>query len=66
MSDVIEQLMNRHHSVRKFKQEPLSKETVKQLVQAGQSASTSSYLQTYSALILRLKKRCVKFLDKLM
>ena len=50
MSDVIEQLMNRHHSVRKFKQEPLSKETVKQLVQAGQSASTSSYLQTYSVI----------------
>lgn len=48
MSDVIEQLMKKHHSVRRFKQEPLSEATVKQLVQAGQSASTSSYLQTYS------------------
>lgn len=50
MSDVVEQLMMKHHSVRKFKDEPLSKDTVKQLVQAGQSASTSSYLQTYSVI----------------
>lgn len=48
MSDVIEQIMMKHHSVRKFKNEPLSKETVKKLVEAGQRASTSSYLQTYS------------------
>ena len=48
MSDAIEQLMKKHHSVRRFKQEPLSEATVKQLVQAGQSASTSSYLQAYS------------------
>ncbi|MCP6652391.1 nitroreductase family protein, partial [Klebsiella pneumoniae] len=48
MSDVIDQIMMKHHSVRKFKNEPLSKETVKKLVEAGQRASTSSYLQTYS------------------
>lgn len=32
MSDVIDQIMMKHHTVRKFKDEPLSKETVKKLV----------------------------------
>ncbi|TBW72299.1 NADPH-dependent oxidoreductase, partial [Staphylococcus warneri] len=40
--------MKQHHSVRKFKNQPLGSETVEKLVEAGQSASTSSYLQTYS------------------
>ena len=48
MSDYVYELMKQHHSVRKFKDQPLSSETVEKLVEAGQSASTSSYLQTYS------------------
>lgn len=48
MSDYVYDLMKKHHSVRKFKKHTLSEETVKKLVEAGQSASTSSYLQTYS------------------
>ena len=47
MSDYVYDLM-KHHSVRQFKDKALSDETVQKLVEAGQSASTSSYLQTYS------------------
>ena len=48
MSDYVYELARKHHSVRKFKDQPLSEDVVKKLVEAGQSASTSSYLQTYS------------------
>lgn len=48
MTDYAYNLMKRHHSVRKFKTNPLSEDVIKKLVEAGQSASTSSYLQTYS------------------
>lgn len=48
MSDYVYDLMKKHHSVRQFKDKALSDETVQKLVEAGQSASTSSYLQTYS------------------
>lgn len=48
MSDYVYELMKKHHSVRRFKSTPLSEDTVEKLVEAGQSASTSSYLQTYS------------------
>ena len=48
VSDYVYDLMRKHHSVRKFKESPLSDDAVKKIVEAGQSASTSSYLQTYS------------------
>lgn len=48
MSDYVYHLAKQHHSVRKFKPEPLTRETVKKLIEAGQMASTSSYLQTTS------------------
>lgn len=48
MSEHVYNLLKKHHSVRSFKKEPISEEHIKQLVEAGQSASTSSYLQTYS------------------
>ncbi|OEK71046.1 NADPH-dependent oxidoreductase [Staphylococcus equorum] len=48
MSDHVYNLLKKHHSVRNFKKEPIPEEHIKQLVEAGQSASTSSYLQTYS------------------
>lgn len=48
MSDYVYELAKKHHSVRKFKDQPLSEDVVRKLVEAGQSASTSSYLQTYS------------------
>ena len=48
MSDYVYELAKKHHSVRRFKDQPLSEGVVRKLVEAGQSASTSSYLQTYS------------------
>lgn len=48
MSDYVYNLLKKHHSVRSFKKDPVSEESVKQLIEAGQSASTSSYLQAYS------------------
>ncbi|KRG11008.1 oxygen-insensitive NADPH nitroreductase [Staphylococcus sp. NAM3COL9] len=48
MSDHVYNLLKKHHSVRNFKKEPIPEEYIKQLVEAGQSASTSSYLQAYS------------------
>ncbi|WP_414055335.1 oxygen-insensitive NADPH nitroreductase [Macrococcus equi] len=47
MNEVI-QLMRNHRSIRKFKDEALSQETINTLVTAAQSASTSSYVQAYS------------------
>ena len=44
MSDYVYELMKKHHSVRRFKSTPLSEDTIEKLVEAGQSASTSSYL----------------------
>ncbi|PNZ09400.1 oxygen-insensitive NADPH nitroreductase [Staphylococcus simiae] len=48
MSDYVYNLVKKHHSVRKFKDKVLSEDTVRKLVEAGQSASTSSFLQAYS------------------
>ncbi|KIX90874.1 NADPH-dependent oxidoreductase [Staphylococcus microti] len=50
MSDYVYDLAKKHHSVRKFKAEPLARETVEKLIEAGQMASTSSYLQTTSVI----------------
>lgn len=47
MNQVIEMILN-HRSIRKFKNEPLTKETVQMIVKSAQAASTSSYIQAYS------------------
>ncbi|WP_020006364.1 oxygen-insensitive NADPH nitroreductase [Salinicoccus albus] len=47
MNETINLLKN-HRSIRKFKDEPLERETVKELVASAQSASTSSYVQAYT------------------
>ncbi|GAB3062398.1 oxygen-insensitive NADPH nitroreductase [Salinicoccus sesuvii] len=47
MNQVIE-LLNNHRSIRKFQDRTLDRETVRTLVTAAQSASTSSYVQAYS------------------
>lgn len=44
MNETIEQLM-RHRSIRKYKDTPISRETVKTLIACGQAASTSSHWQ---------------------
>lgn len=41
-------LLKNHRSIRKFTEEKLSDETIRMLVEAAQSASTSSYVQAYT------------------
>ena len=48
MTDYVYNLLKQHHSERKFKPNDIPEETIKELIEAGQNASTSSYLQTYS------------------
>ena len=43
------QQINQHASIRKYKPDPIPQEMVESIVAAGQRASTSSNLQTYSA-----------------
>ncbi len=45
MSDYVYNLVKKHDSVRNLSYKPLSEDVVKKLVEAGQSASTSSFLQ---------------------
>lgn len=43
-------LLKKHASVRLYKDEPLSKEVVTELVQAGQHAASSNFVQAYSVI----------------
>ncbi|RDI48028.1 FMN reductase (NADPH) [Falsibacillus pallidus] len=47
MNQTIETMLA-HHSVRKFKDKPLSREQIQWIVKSAQAASTSSYIQAYS------------------
>lgn len=47
MDNVLD-LLHNHRSIRKFKDERLSQDTIETLVSVAQSASTSSYVQAYS------------------
>ncbi|MDQ0350410.1 FMN reductase (NADPH) [Alkalibacillus filiformis] len=47
MNETIDLLMN-HRSIRQFKDESLTDEQIKTIIQAGQAASTSSYYQAYT------------------
>lgn len=53
MSNPTLELIHRHGSVRHYKQDPVSQEFVEKIVAAGQRASTSSNLQTYSVVVTR-------------
>ncbi|MBI5975045.1 oxygen-insensitive NADPH nitroreductase [Staphylococcus canis] len=48
MSEHVYNLTQQHHSVRKFKNEKIDRDVIRKLIEAGQMASTSSYLQTTS------------------
>ncbi len=52
MNQTIDVLKN-HRSIRKYKDKPIEEETLRTLVEAGQWASTSSYVQAYS--VIRVK-----------
>jgi FMN reductase (NADPH) len=53
MNSTIE-LLKQHRSVRKFKPDALSDEQFKQIVEAAQLASTSSNMQAYSVIAVRI------------
>lgn len=56
MNNVIETMLN-HRSVRKFKDEELTKEQITTIVEAAQSASTSSFIQAYSIIGITDKEK---------
>jgi len=47
------ELMFSHRSIRKFTDQTVSEESVKQIIKAAQSAATSSFLQAYSIIDVR-------------
>lgn len=49
MNDVIK-LLKSHRSVRKFKDQPIARELLIELIQAGQGAATSSHVQAYTVI----------------
>lgn len=50
VSDYVYNLLTNHHSVRRFKEQAVPESDIRRIVEAGQAASTSSYLQTYSVI----------------
>jgi nitroreductase len=57
VNDVID-LLKSHKSVRKFQSEPVTEEKIKMIIEAAQSASTSSFIQAYTIIrIDDVKKR---------
>lgn len=46
-------LLKNHRSIRHFKDYPISEETLKELVEAGQSASTSNFIQAYTIINIK-------------
>ncbi len=57
MSNPTIELINQHGSVRQYKADPVSEALVRQIVSAGQCASTSSNLQLYSVVAVTDAKR---------
>ncbi|MNH85226.1 FMN reductase (NADPH) [compost metagenome] len=51
MNDTIS-LLKRHRSIRKFKDKPLGKSMVEQIISAGQAASSSSNVQAFSVVAI--------------
>ena len=54
MNDVIK-LLKSHRSIRKFSDRPIPKELLRELIQAGQGAATSSHVQAYT--VIHVKDR---------
>lgn len=57
------ELMHRHGSVRSYKSDPVPRELIDQIVIAGQRASTSSNLQTYSVVATTDPEKKAKLMD---
>ena len=44
------ELLQKHQSIRKFKEEPVSAELVRDIIISAQHASTSEFIQTYTVI----------------
>lgn len=62
MNKTIE-IMKNHISIRKFKDKLIPKEIIEELIQAGQSASTSNFAQAYSIIQIENKETRKVFYD---
>ncbi|WP_281648477.1 oxygen-insensitive NADPH nitroreductase [Parendozoicomonas sp. Alg238-R29] len=56
MSDSVIELLKSHRSIRKFTDQPVDEDLVRELIRAGQSAATSSNLQGVSVVRIRSPK----------
>ncbi len=56
MNQTIE-LLKSHRSIRKYEDKPIDKEVLNTIVEAGQWASTSSYVQAYSVIRVKDKEK---------
>ncbi|SDP90177.1 FMN reductase (NADPH) [Litchfieldia salsa] len=56
INSTIETILN-HRSIRKFKEEPLSKEQIELIVNSAQAASTSSFVQAYTIIGVKDKEK---------
>ena len=57
MSTPIITLMHQHHSIRRFRPDPIARDTITTIIAAGQRAPTSSNLQLYSAVVVTEPQR---------
>ncbi len=62
MTDVL-QLLRNHRSIRKFTTEPIGDAMLQSIVEAGQAASTSSYIQAVSVVRVRQAKQRSAFAE---
>lgn len=62
MNPVID-LLNQHRSIRKFTDQPVSQEIINTLVQAGQAAATSSFIQACTVIQVNDKENRTKLAE---
>ncbi|OLO27331.1 nitroreductase A [Alkalihalophilus pseudofirmus] len=62
MNETIERILN-HKSIRKFEDRELTSEQIKTIVQCGQAASTSSFVQAYSIIGVKNKENKEKLAE---
>lgn len=63
MSTPTIELIHQHGSVRQYKEDPVPDEVVEEIIAAGQRASTSSNLQTYSVVATRDREKIRQIQD---
>lgn len=63
LQDEMINLLQRHRSIRKFTEEPLSQEQIDRIVRSAQMASTSSHVQAYTILGIRDREKKKKLAE---